>query len=228
MTEQQWMKSVNIERMLECLVTKSFPDAEPCNWRTGERKKRLFICACFSRIWNLLPTEYQAIFEMLEPDVEGLVSDETRQAKWSAAERISREHEQEHLLFFLQYDDIGQLCYIAARIAAAAVNDRSSIARQRKACQEQERREQTSLLRDIFGNPFRSVAVHPSWLTLSNGTVVKLAQAIYSAPAFDRLPILADALEEAGCANADILAHCRQPGEHVRGCWVVDLILGKK
>jgi hypothetical protein len=55
-----------------------------------------------------------------------------------------------------------------------------------------------------------------------------LAQAIYDDRAFDRLPILADALEEAGCDTADILAHCRGPGPHVRGCWVVDLILGKQ
>jgi hypothetical protein len=55
-----------------------------------------------------------------------------------------------------------------------------------------------------------------------------LAQSIYTDRAFDRMPILADALEDAGCDNADILNHCRQPGEHVRGCWAVDLILGKK
>jgi hypothetical protein len=61
-----------------------------------------------------------------------------------------------------------------------------------------------------------------------NNTVIALAEAIYDERAFDRLPILADALEEAGCTNADILNHCRQPGEHVRGCWVVDLILGKE
>ena len=57
---------------------------------------------------------------------------------------------------------------------------------------------------------------------------VKLAQGIYEERAFDRLPILADALEDAGCDNADILSHCRGPGPHARGCWVVDLLLGKK
>ena len=81
------------------------------------------------------------------------------------------------------------------------------------------------LLRDIFGNPFRPVAADPKWLT---SAVVGLAQAIYEERAFDRMPILADALEEAGCDNADVLNHCRQPGEHVRGCWVVDLVLGKE
>jgi hypothetical protein len=69
------------------------------------------------------------------------------------------------------------------------------------------------------------VTVDPTWLT---STVVSLATAIYGDRAFDRLPILADALEDAGCDNADIFNHCRQPGEHIRGCFVVDLLLGKK
>lgn len=86
---------------------------------------------------------------------------------------------------------------------------------------------QIGILHDIFGNPFRTVAADPSWLAWNNGTVPALAQAIYDDRAFDRLPILADALEDAGCHNADILEHCRGGGEHARGCWVVDLVLGK-
>ncbi|HWG41472.1 MAG TPA: hypothetical protein VN688_01715 [Gemmataceae bacterium] len=84
-----------------------------------------------------------------------------------------------------------------------------------------------SILRDMFDNPFRTISVNSLWLGWNDNTVPRLAQAIYEQRAFDRLPILADALEEAGCTNADILNHCRQPGEHVRGCWVVDLMLGK-
>lgn len=80
-------------------------------------------------------------------------------------------------------------------------------------------------LHEIFGNPFRSVTLDPSWLT---PTVTGLALAIYDERSFDCMPILADALEEAGCANADMLQHCRQPGEHVRGCWVIDQLLGKE
>jgi hypothetical protein len=83
------------------------------------------------------------------------------------------------------------------------------------------------LLQDIFGNPFRPITIDPSWLTWNDGTVRKIAQAIYEERAFDRMPILADALEEAGCTNADIRNHCRRSGEHVRGCWVVDLLLRK-
>jgi hypothetical protein len=83
---------------------------------------------------------------------------------------------------------------------------------------------QARFLRDIFGNPFRTVAIDPSWLT---STVVSLAEGIYTDRAFDRLTILADALQDAGCDDPDILDHCRGPGPHVRGCWVVDLVLGK-
>jgi hypothetical protein len=88
---------------------------------------------------------------------------------------------------------------------------------------------QTQLLRDIFGPlPFRPVAVDPSWLSWNAGTVGELARVIYEERRFADLPVLADALEEAGCTEEDILGHCRQQGQvHVRGCWVVDLLLGK-
>ena len=72
-----------------------------------------------------------------------------------------------------------------------------------------------------------NVELDSRWLAWNGGTIHHLAQAIYDERAFDRLPILADALEDAGCTDAAILDHCRQPGEHVRGCWVVDLLLGK-
>ncbi|QEG31500.1 hypothetical protein GobsT_63220 [Gemmata obscuriglobus] len=81
------------------------------------------------------------------------------------------------------------------------------------------------LVRDIFGNPFRPVIVNPSWLT---SNVVALATGIYADRAFDRMPILADALQDAGCDNADILTHCRSEAPHVRGCWVIDLLLGRE
>jgi len=81
------------------------------------------------------------------------------------------------------------------------------------------------LLREIFGNPFRPVAFDPTWLTPA---VVELAQTIYDDRTFDHMPELADALEQAGCDNAEVLAHLRGPGPHVRGCWALDLILGKE
>ncbi len=83
----------------------------------------------------------------------------------------------------------------------------------------------SNILRDIFGNPFRPVTVDPSWLT---PTVTALTQTIYYERNFEAMPILGDALEEAGCSNNDMLEHCRGNGPHVRGCWVVDLFLGKE
>jgi hypothetical protein len=84
---------------------------------------------------------------------------------------------------------------------------------------------QAALLRCVVGNPFQYHTLEQSWLT---STVANLAQAIYDDRGFDRLPILADALEDAGCTNQDILNHCRGGGEHARGCWVVDLLLERE
>lgn len=81
-----------------------------------------------------------------------------------------------------------------------------------------------ALIRDVAGNPFRPADFSADWRT---ATAVGLAGAIYAEKAFDRLPILADCLEEAGCSEPAVLAHCRGDGPHVRGCWVVDLVLGK-
>lgn len=83
---------------------------------------------------------------------------------------------------------------------------------------------QCNLVRDLFGNPFRPVSLDATW---QSPTVISLATAVYDERAFDRMPILADALEDAGCTNTDILNHCRRPAVHARGCWVVDALLGK-
>jgi hypothetical protein len=86
--------------------------------------------------------------------------------------------------------------------------------------------------RDIVGNPFRPIPIEPAWVTV---TVTNLAATAYEERAMPRgeldlarISILADALEEAGCDNADILSHLRGPGPHVRGCWAVDLLLGRE
>lgn len=92
---------------------------------------------------------------------------------------------------------------------------------------------QVALLRDLFGNPFRVVSINPVWLLRGNGRpwergpVAELAQTVYDQRAFKRLPVLADTLEEAGCSDKEILGHLRGPEPHVRGCWVIDLLLNK-
>jgi len=90
-----------------------------------------------------------------------------------------------------------------------------------------ERIPQADLVREIFPNPFRKVHLAPAWLTWKDLTVVQIAQAFYDQPEHMALLVLADALEEAGCTLADVLGHLRGQFPHVRGCWVIDLILGK-
>jgi hypothetical protein len=87
-----------------------------------------------------------------------------------------------------------------------------------------ERIAQCEIIRCVFADPVRPVAFDPRWRTAD---AVGLARAIYEDRAFDRLPLLADALMDAGCEEEQVLGHCRGEGPHVRGCWVVDLILGK-
>ena len=124
--------------------------------------------------------------------------------------------------------------YAAARRAAgrsvhavyAARTDRKSA----ETAESAECAAQCRLLRDIFGSlPFGLLpSLNPAVLAWNGGTVKRLAETVYEERAFDRLPILADALEDAGCTDAAILDHCRSGGPHVRGCWVVDLLLGKE
>jgi hypothetical protein len=92
---------------------------------------------------------------------------------------------------------------------------------------EHERAFQAELLRCIFGNPFRPVRIDASWLAWGLGTAVRLARSIYEERRWDEMPILGDALQEAGCTDTEVLDHCRGAGPHARGCFVVDLLLGK-
>jgi hypothetical protein len=83
-------------------------------------------------------------------------------------------------------------------------------------------------LRCIVGSPFRRPAIPQATLAWNDRTIPKLALAIYEERAYERLPILADALEDAGCSDPDLLGHLRSQGPHVRGCWALDLVLGKE
>jgi hypothetical protein len=84
--------------------------------------------------------------------------------------------------------------------------------------------EQAALLRHVVGNPMHPLAFDPTWRTPS---ALAIARYAYNERQWGDLPFLADALEEAGCDEELLLSHCRQRGEHLRGCWALDLVLGR-
>lgn len=201
MNEQEWSNCTDPVAMLMVEV----PDVYDLNGR----KQLLFGCACGRRIWEHLPEAYRHWVEVGEQVADGLAGKEM----WDRAEDEADESGivvsfgtrlKSDMAFYLRYSEFA---FIAYRLLGQA-----------------ELVAQSNLIREIHGNPFHPVALNSRWLTQA---VTTLATAIYDAQAFDRLPVLADALEEAGCDNDDILNHCRSSGPHVRGCWVVDLLLGK-
>jgi hypothetical protein len=125
---------------------------------------------------------------------------------------------------------LGDMCSLSSSLECSAHavahwsrrNDHDPV---KRSLIDKERAEQVKLAHDILGNPFRPVTFSPEWRT---DTVVSLARQMYEPRDFSAMPILADALQDTGCDSEDILTHCRGPGPHVRGCWVVDLVLGKE
>ena len=190
------------------------------------RKAQLFAVACLRRIWHLLPgPRSREAVEIRERYADG----EATEGAFDNARDLARE---EGVLFQPNHPSRFAGQAVSDEYLAGIVLDASdAIGWEKKATDrpvtewEPELVAQCGLVREIFGNPFRLVSLNQSWLT---PTVKQLAQSMYDDRAFDRLPILADTLEDAGCDSADILNHCRQPGEHVRGCWIVDKILGNE
>jgi hypothetical protein len=194
--------------------------------KVSERKLRMLAIACSRQMWSWLDDERsrQAV-EVAESFVEGQVEEAVRSAAYSMAEAVFRQQS--------TFRDRGPKISAAAAAVLACSLQVSHRPYLISFCLNSTKLTglsetgQAALLRELVGDPFRPFVADPSWLSWNGGTVVKLAQMIYSDRAFDRLPILADALEESGCRDADILAHCRQRGPHVLGCWVVDALLGK-
>jgi hypothetical protein len=193
--------------------------------KVSDRKLLLFSCACFRRIWHWLASEdcrkavdaAEASADSPTPGKEQRkIRDELTKAAGLAGYGYPRRIYPPHLgpEARIRYSPEG-VARIAHRVTADASQQESV---------PEELRTQAHLIRDIIGNPYRSVSLDPAWRTL---TVLQLGQSIYDDRAFDQLPILADALEDAGCQNASILQHLRSPGPHVRGCWALDLILGR-
>jgi hypothetical protein len=172
--------------------------------RMTERQMRLVGCACCRQKWGALPDTCRTAVEVAERYADG-ESDtgELASAYLKCSGRMNR---------------TARECSYVARQTAWEATRATRVAKSAARC---------LIIRDILGNPFRPARVAGSWLRWNDGTIPKIAQGIYEDRAFDRLPILHDALLDAGCDDEDILSHCRGAGPHVRGCWVIDAILGK-
>lgn len=236
MTEGEWLSSPDPTAMLDWLRANKVNRT-----KVGRRKLRLFGWSCGLRVGPLMSERGHSWLDLGQQCAERkLTSDEKRQIEaqqdWLfeepgsgvALESWRIERAADSAAWFTLESNVMIAATVSAHNAAMALGIKAVPSGRSGEEHAAERKAQSCLLRDIFGNPFRPVTVHASWLAWSDGTVVKLAQGIYADRAFDRLPVLADALEEAGCDNAAILDHCRQPGVHAKGCWVVDLLSGKE
>ena len=234
MTEQEWIHCPGLYRMLEFLG----------NGITA-RKLRLFGCACCRRIWHLLSDQRSRdALEIAERFADGLATRQEMDEAYAPARMVV-----EDTLVFSDPDQpwinnyfagyhaaLAAMCLVSGDIASWEASTEATKgvrgAVQRKGNQDvvsMERYQQAVLLRDIAGNPFRALpTIDPAILAWKDGTVRRLAQVIYDERAFLDMPVLADALEEAGCQDSTILDHLRGPGPHVRGCGPLDLLLGKE
>jgi hypothetical protein len=208
-TDKEWLECADPEPMLEFL-----------RGRSSDRKLRLFAAGCCRLFWKQIWREQsRRVIEVYEQYLD-------KAATWSevtTAMADSRSYHKDSRAETL-------LQTLTAGHEATCVEPKNQYGNEVAAQMVRHcglhQRKPAVLLRCIFGHQFRPILfVDPSWLT---PTVKALGLAIYTERSFADLPVLADALEEAGCGNADILNHCRQPGEHARGCWVVDLLLGKE
>jgi hypothetical protein len=221
MTEQEW---------LEC--EHPFPMIKECRQviRLHPRKSRLFAVACCHRIWHLIEDERsRAAVEVAALFAEGLADqDQLKEAEEAARAAFSHAWSTKGEVGSYAEGAAQDAAYSSVWIVVESVCNMAFVAAGDGPKPGPEHTAQCKLLRCIFANPFRPVLVDTAWLAWNDRTVPKIAQAIYDERAFDRMPILADALEDAGCTDAEILTHCRGEGPHARGCWVVDLILGKQ
>jgi hypothetical protein len=229
MTEQGWLDGTDPQKMLAFLGGKS-----------GDRKLRLFACACCRRIWHLLTdARSQRAVEGAERFVDGtagrremvrayLAACEATRHSWQSPDK----QEEPNAPISLPLGHEAATSAAAPKMTGEMAQHVAECAADAGKGTDDAKPFQAHLLRDIFGNPLHPVALAPARMTPA---VLNLAQAAYDnrflpSGLLDHtgLAILADSLEEAGFANADILSHLRGPGPHVRGCWPVDLILGKR
>jgi hypothetical protein len=214
MTEAQWLASTDPRPMLEFLRDKA-----------SDRHLRLFACA-YARVlrgyWHLGPG---AAVTVAERYADGLASDQDLASERRGAPFPGMYSE--WVLALSAYDGAWQPVDWLTSARDLMKIDPDALRHFPFPLDDVVQRA-VLLLRDIFDSlPFRPVNIAPDVLAWNDSTVGRIAEGIYDERAFDRLPMLADALLDAGCDAAELLGHCRSAGPHVRGCWVVDTILGK-
>jgi hypothetical protein len=223
MTEAEWLMATDLDTMLMFLRVKTS--------HFTERKLQLLSCACCYLYWTTLVNEScREVVRVAERFADQLVSiEELVTAVYKVDENAACDGDPSQ---FVSGNTLGGLrnpletcSYVMAQCVAHEQLKNCTSWEHHEEIIKKEQLKHIPFLRDIFGNPLRPVTLDTSWLS---STVLALAQGIYSEKAFDRMPILADALQDAGCDNEEVLNHCRQPGVHVRGCWVVDLLTDRK
>jgi hypothetical protein len=210
MTEAEWLSCADPTPMLEFLQRK-----------VSDRKVQLFVVSCLGRLWHLLDERSRRAVEAVEAYAEGRIAEEqlfqARQEAFHGLMYIVPEGDGERIL-----QDIASNITLVGGLSNATGFLLSGL-REFPSCVAPD------TLRDVIGPLlFRSISSKPGWLAWNDSTVVKIAQAIYDERAFDRMPILADTLADANCDNTEFLGHCREPGTHVRGCWLIDLLTGRE
>jgi hypothetical protein len=205
----------------------------------SERKARLLACAACRHIWRLLPDERsRRAVEVAERFADGRASRvELAQARNDAMAANDRLHKATWAAYWTANARLsgaeGPLWNVFAGAADAAARHAAQQAAtdqlaRWEAAQDASLREQAEIVRELAGDPFRPAAMDARWLTWHGGLVTALAEGIYEDRGFDRLPILADALEDAGCHDDRLLAHLRSGKEHAPGCWALDAVLEKE
>jgi hypothetical protein len=234
-TEAEWLNAIDPQELMRFVQASGTHNGRRC---------RLFACACVRLIWGLLPhpacreaveaaEEYAdgaAGAERLADALTGLRSLPDRRG-W----RRSALNAALAVAFEVPEGYDWRRASSAAHAALDAAVQHAGPAEAMRAARREGERAQAALLRDIIGNPFRPrPVVDPAWLSWCGSTVRSLAEAAYQQRELPsgtldavRLAVLADALEDAGCSDAQLLSHMRLPGPHVRGCHAVDAVLGK-
>jgi hypothetical protein len=229
MTESEWLTSADPAPLLRYLRESG----------ASERKLRLFAVACCQRIWHLLNAEAsQHVVQVAERYADAATTgDELHLAYAAAPERASyfppssADTANDAARATALRSASAAAFIVSATVARAVVftlRDSKASPESAREGHVKERTAQKRILLEVFGNPFRPTVIDPLWQVWNDWTVRRIAQSIYDERAFDRMPILADALEDAGCDEADILSHCRGERLHVRGCHVLDALLGKE